>query len=410
MRYQGGTNPIRCHPADGLTAIDTLNGAWIAGSLHGDLARRPGIECSRCICHARKMTSRCPTRSGTTRDPIHVPPSQNRPPSGLKRAADRSTPARIRKELEERYEAIFECPPDQAPWGAAWSEVLAEARAADGAYVAAEQAMADIHAVLGRAARLVYKTGRTKQPYTFESRVGLTVAEALLSDWFLARDAPLGRAFIHIEKELEALRRSALDSTLHEPRFHAIIEHAADDLERGTSRPTYEDVRDRWHVAARLGTSRRIVRVPAHLAHGALVEGLQAPALLGRPPQGSAAAEADSWLRAYVAEVLDTYPLRPRATDPDACRLPLDAELAVVSLVLGGVDGLSADSVGKGTAAVIDAERRAIKRARRRRAILTPLCQMGFRAEEPSAVTTAADSATATRSVAKREAKGKNRR
>lgn len=315
------------------------------------------------------------------------------PVSPMKKRTRPQSADHTKEELHRRYAAAFGCDWDLAPNGKRWSEVLDAAREADRAYASARDLLRELQAVLHRVAALSQQrgiepgAGLASRPVADLLR-GVTSPEYALTGVALLPGFPAMSALVD-----ELLRQVEAKSVAQLPDVAA---DAARRVMGGGLRRALEDPASlrsfqREFADAMLSASRRHRDVV--LPDGGVAV---APGLSGPPPRTTEGAE---WRRAHLVAVLDVYPLRRSNTEPTSFSPPTDADIAVVSLLAGGLEEV-AGRPRKTLSEVLKAERKAIALVRRRRGPLSH----AFDEEELGSIhtvsTTDADASTAPRIIA----------
>jgi len=298
---------------------------------------------------------------------------------------------RVRRDLEKEYRETFACPSTRTPWGTPWSTVFKEALEADNAYAQAKGAIAGIVAALNQGRQILEKAGKLGSPHRDDAVVGLTYPEGLLYHYFVG-DGGLD-LLERLTRELEMIDTNSVSlmegsGPLHEAGWATIghLQSAATEAERRVVGAEYARGVNGAYSQANL--SRRLVQHDVDPATGKRFDQPHFIAFLtGKPPRSrgtAAVVDGDEWRRAFLAEALDGFTF-PDDKSPIGYRLIADRELAVISLLHGGLAKLSGLATGKalirkGTGAVINRERKAIERARSHRGLATRMVNVFKRA------------------------------
>ncbi|TKC98148.1 hypothetical protein [Polyangium fumosum] len=264
-----------------------------------------------------------------------------------------------------RYKEAFGCEWDLTPWGARWPDVLAEARAADRQYAEGMEVLRDLQRVLHRVLDHAHRCGidpKIKLP--FDVMVGHTMADVGVADVVMNG----GDALLALLKRVdEAITLLDLPPAQYVQHIRTIPDNPIDPLIEVLTSTPVDPIR--WDAMRRLtaNATRQLREVQFRSVSGSESVSIVGPGLIGAPPRSI---EGASWRRAYLVELLDSYPLRP-AVAPEGMVAPTDGDIALVSLLSGALEEMFESrekSVGgHGVAAVLAAERKAIALARRRR-------------------------------------------
>lgn len=274
----------------------------------------------------------------------------------------------IRAELRMRYKEAFGCEWDLTPWGTRWPEVLAEARAADRKYAEGMAVLRDLQRVLRRVldhARSCGMEPGSKLP--FDVMVGHTMADVGVADVVING----GDALLALLKKVEeALKLLDLPPAQYFQHMLAIPDSPLKSIvEANASMPVTPTHWDAMHHLTASAT-RRLREVQVRSVSSSESISVVGPGLPGAPPRSI---EGTSWVRAFLVELLDGYPVRP-ATVPEGRVVPTDGDIALVSLLSGALDEMFQSRKKLiGVAAVLAAERKAVALARRRRAPLSKI-------------------------------------
>ncbi|MBX3230662.1 MAG: hypothetical protein KIT84_00480 [Labilithrix sp.] len=276
---------------------------------------------------------------------------------------EKAARAAVERELREEYASVFGVGWPSTPWGPDWPLVIRDAREADVAFFKAEQALADVLNALRRAKQVLVDSGLDRRPYVASdplSLVGLTAPEAVLHRFFASEEPRFDSLLSELEGLVEKLRDPNQPELVERRRNTAV---ALRPFVERVGRDRLEVLREFIAATYRTGTTRRIVTIDRDPYTGAVFDRPhQGFVVFGRPPR---APGSDEWRRAYLVALLDGYPL-PRSSDPDHARLPTNREIAIVSLLLGGLDPVGPKALARGIGTVIGAERKAIAIARQR--------------------------------------------
>ncbi len=284
----------------------------------------------------------------------------------------RPTPSRaqaleaVRRQLERRYESAFGCAWPQAPWGATWSEVLADCLAADEQYVEAARAIRDIAQSLERAIEFLGRRGHELPAVVDPAKLaGLTPPEAFLLEQFTDYKHPFTMVFVLATRALQHLEGTPGKKYVDTGAMKEIADVVGDDAPA----PGFREYVNR---NLKRNVSRRLALIEVRNNRLDLIdESRLAPCLVGPPPR---TLSGDEWRRATLVEMLDFYPLHPDPSRaPGFMKPPTDNELGTVSLLAGRLENVQTVDLVKGDAHVLNAERKAIALARERRGLTETL-------------------------------------
>lgn len=254
--------------------------------------------------------------------------------------------------FEEEYRTTFGCDWDLTPWGERWPAVFARALEADRRYNTAEGLLADLARAFNDAVSYLQRRGldpfASSAPLEGSDFAGHTLPEVAL----LLAICDEGRAFLAARWLVQALAEERAQRLVG--GMEATARTAAGDL------PLFEGFVD-GHDG--IGTDRTLRIAQFQMPRAAERVRRLVPALLGSPPR-SLVAEAE-WRRTYLADV---FAVVKRILDANAELAFTDRDVAIVSLLAGGIDGYTAPELAN-PSAVANAERKAIALARRRRAV-----------------------------------------
>jgi len=275
----------------------------------------------------------------------------------------------IRAELRVRYKEAFGCEWDLTPWGPRWSDVLAEARAVDGKYAEGMAVLRDLQRVLRRAldhARSCGMEPGSKLP--FDVMVGHTMADVGVADVVINGGDALQALLKRVEEAIQLLELSPAQYFQHMLAIpDSPLNRFASTISSMPVTPTHWDAMHRLTAHA----TRRLREVQFRSVSSSESISVVGPGLIGAPPRSL---KETSWIRAFLVELLDSYPVRP-ATVPEGMVVPTDVDIALVSLLSKALEEIfktRRQLVDKGgVTAVLAAECKAVALARRRRAPLS---------------------------------------
>jgi hypothetical protein len=274
----------------------------------------------------------------------------------------------VLKQLRDEYEAAFECEWESTPWGETWSEVLKRANEADRAYEEATHALRGLRDAVGAALRALREfRGHPQKTIDADDFVGRTLPEHGLARLFAGPQPLLLQVDAHAAHILSLVEQKPSAGFTK----NANVLRQLQAVTSGAPSPAF----DAYHKELfALLLDRNMKRTVLRGRNGTILDSDVSAYLPGPPPRTLKGSE---WRRAYLTEILDIYALGPDPdgqTDEDG-RLPMlrptDRMIAVVSLLAGGLDVSTEAALGKGTAWLIAAERKAIALSRRRRAFIT---------------------------------------
>lgn len=273
--------------------------------------------------------------------------------------------ATLRTDLSSRYVEVFHCPADLAPWGTPWRKVLEESLSADEQFIAAYAVLERLRNALNDAVSLLGERGLTDGSRGVDGAVGLTGPEVQLYTGFALDDAPLGQAYAKIERWcrlMEApLAVQVANQVVTDPRQKA-------DFEKGTALAKVPQANPRWvqstveRVYRKHGTSRRYVKLEVNPSSDEpLPQPIYDSVIGGVPPRSPGETE---WRRGTLVRLLDDWHVQD---SEGGLRRVSDTEIAIVSLLQGGLAEVRPQTLKLGLGEILKAERRAIDLARKRR-------------------------------------------
>jgi hypothetical protein len=271
----------------------------------------------------------------------------------------------IRAKLAQRYAQAFGCEWPDAPWGERWSELLANAQAADEEYTEAVAALRSLQVGLRRVLEVAAKNGvERNQPLDVDAYYSRTTADYEVAYLVRVREDEVFKLASDVDvvlKELTAPVRLS-DAGVELARLEeelAIL--AADPDDVAEYRALHRGMTRRLRIwCQRLrsdGDKKRAPRTAAGLA--------------GPPPDAETG--TTTWRRQHLVELLDQFPMRPDVVDR-AWPVATNSDIAVVSLLAGTLDDRVADATKHGGAfredfvSVLAGERKAVREARLRKA------------------------------------------
>lgn len=385
MLHEHGSSTLLREAPDLLSAQDALQCAGVARGFDCQATGGRGVEFLRRVLHENIMWIGGSFLSGThlrTRPSVPSASGWLEMPKGSKRNIS-VTAEEIRGSVLRRYKKAFGCEWPTAPWGKPWPDVLREAQSADRDYVHATRLLTDLRAAMDAIIAYSRSCGvDVDAPLVEEAMHGRTRPEHAVFV-FSAIETDQGKALRQLRDDVAELvdlmgaRPEVAFSTLSEEaqtEARALVETTLNlvkaRLDLHGPEPAQIDHQRKLYATH---ATRRVAPMPMYLPGGGgqtFTVGRAGTLLPDGPPR---TLEGPEWRRNYLVQLLDAYPLRfdegARSMVP-----PTDAEIALISLLAGGLDELATITPGRldeGEKAVLGAERKAVAQARRRRTLVS---------------------------------------